>query len=311
MSVFEYKEYIEASIASVLDQTLRDFEFIIVDDECGYDLLNIINKFKDKRIKYLKNDKNIGLTNSLIKGIENSEGKYIARLDAGNIALKNRLKTQYDFLEKNSVYHLIGSSFELIDENDQTICKVLANTGIDYIKKNLLKHNYFNHSTIMFRNEGEIIYRNKFRYSQDYDFYLNLMSNNCTIGNIADVLVKERLMFSSITYAKRDIQSFFENLAKQFYFERIKNGSDSYEALNLMEYQDGKTGKHKDINKKQMFCRQKVHYLLYSGRTRKARSQISESLKEGFDIKLLIYYLMSLFPVLVRFNRKRKGFTYE
>ena len=163
----------------------------------------------------------------------------------------------------------------------------------------------------MFRNEGEIIYRSKFRYSQDYDFYLNLMSNNYTIGNIADVLLKERIMFSSITYAKRDRQSFFENLAKQFYFERILNGSDSYEVSNQLEYQDEIIRNHKDINKKQMFYRQKVHYFLYSGRTRKARSQISESLREGFDIKLLIYYLMSLFPVLVRFNGKRKGFSYE
>jgi len=77
MSVYGYEEYISGSIESILNQTLKDFEFIIIDDGCDYDLLDMIKKFNDRRIVYIKNSKNIGLTSSLIKGIKKSKGKYI------------------------------------------------------------------------------------------------------------------------------------------------------------------------------------------------------------------------------------------
>src|SRR4030065_2631026 len=108
MSVFGYERYINGSIKSILDQTLNDFEFIIIDDGCSYDLYKKIKKFDDDRIVYIKNPENIGLTRSLIKGIEKSKGKYIARHDAGNISLENRLEIQHNFLENNIRYHLIG-----------------------------------------------------------------------------------------------------------------------------------------------------------------------------------------------------------
>lgn len=129
MSVFGYEKYIEATISSILNQTMDDFEFIIIDDSCKYDLLEIIEKFRDNRIIYIKNVKNMGLTGSLIKGIQRSTGKYIARMDAGNISLKNRFKTQYDFLENNTKIYLAGSSIELIDEDDRSICEKVAITG--------------------------------------------------------------------------------------------------------------------------------------------------------------------------------------
>ena len=271
----------------------------------------MVNKYKDKRIRYIKNEKNLGLTNSLINGIKNSKGKYIARLDAGNIALKDRLKIQYNFLEKNTNYYLIGSSFELIDEDDHTICKVLAKNNLNYIKKNLPNYNCINHSTIMFRNEDRICYRSKFKYSQDYDFYLNLLSNNYTIGNIPEVLLKERLMPSSITYAKRDKQSYFENLAKQFYLERESNGTDSYESLNITENLRVGVKESKGPIKKLVFYKQKIYYLLYSGRAKEARIQAAKALKEGFDLKIYIYFLMSYFPALVRSYSRIKGLNYE
>jgi len=313
MGVYGYRNYIRDSIKSILTQTLQDFEFIIIDDNCDYDLFSVIKEFDDSRIIYIKNSENIGLTSSLIKGIKESKGRYIARHDAGNISLKNRLETQYNFMEKNSRYYLIGSSVELIDENGNTICEIIANDDPDYVKKKLVAYNCINHSTIMFRNTGSARYREKFKYAQDYDLYLNLLSKDLVPGNIADVLLKERIVPSSITYLKKAEQEYFKELAKKFYFERIKFGRDGYDAfctmgLSVANSVQGNSGE------KEMgifYRRQMIYYLLFSGRTSKARKMILEYLRDRFDLKLVAYLIISFLPFIIRLACNLKGVNYR
>ena len=168
MSVCGYENYIEETIKSVLSQTFEDFEFIIINDDCKYDLGKKLKAFKDDRVWYIKNDRNIGLTKSLLKAINLCRGKYIAIQDAGNISLKHRIETQYNFLENNKDYYLIGSSVILIDKTGEEICKLMANSNLSFIKKNLPKRNCIKHSSIMFRNKGNFFYRSKFKYAQDF-----------------------------------------------------------------------------------------------------------------------------------------------
>jgi len=314
MSVRGYREYIADTVKSILGQTLEDFEFIIIDDGCDYDLFNIVKRFNDNRIIYIKNPENIGLTSSLIKGIKESKGKYIARFDAGNISIENRLESQYNFLEKNSLHYLVGSSVELIDENGDIVCKIIANDDPDYVKKKLPVYNCINHSTIMFSNTGRARYREKFKYSQDYDFYLNLLTENLVLGNIADVLLKERIIPSSITYLKKEEQEYFKNLAKKFYFERIKFGRDSYDLMDVEDLpavaDTGKAGSKKD-RENYFYRKQKIYYLLFSGRAVKAREIIINSLKEKFDFKLFMYLVASFLPFIVKLACKLKGVNYK
>ncbi len=315
MSVFGYEKYIDDSVESIISQTLEDFEFIIIDDGCSYDLFKKIKKFDDGRIVYIKNPENIGLTQSLIKGIKKSKGKYIARHDSGNISMKNRLETQYDFLEKNSKYYLIGSSVELIDENDDTICRIIANGDPDYIRKKMPSYNCINHSAIMFRNRGVAEYREKFKCSQDYDFYLNLLSKKYVLGNIPEVIVKERMISSSITYSRKDEQEFFRDKARQFYYERIRSGSDSYDSMcvpkNTGKPQQRRPETETKTNGISFYERQRIYYLLFSGRTAEARKQILKSLRVKFDLKLLVYLLVGFFPFVIRLNNKSKGLEYR
>jgi len=311
MSVYGYREYIDDSIKSILDQTLEDFEFIVIDDGCYYDLLEQIKKFNDSRIVYIKNHENIGLTRSLIKGIKKSKGKYIARQDAGNISLENRLETQYNFLENNSQYYLVGSSVELIDENNNTICKIIANDDPDYIRKKMPSYNCINHSTIMFRNKGGAGYREKFRYSQDYDFYLNLLSKKYILGNISEVLLKERMIPSSITYSRKNEQEYFRIKARQFYFERIKSGNDSYNSMDISGDIEEIEEKKPEPDRIYFYEKQKIYYLLFSGRAQEARRQILNFFRVKFNFKLFIYLLVSFFPFIIRLSNKLKGLQYK
>ena len=102
MSVYNDSKYLSESIKSILDQTLKDFEFIIVDDgslDNSFDLLRRFKK-KDNRIKILKNNSNMGLAFSLNKAIKESKGKYIARMDADDLSMPDRLKKQIIFFQK-------------------------------------------------------------------------------------------------------------------------------------------------------------------------------------------------------------------
>ena len=102
-----YKESIEClkqSIESIINQTYNDFEFIIIlDNPDNKEHIAFINDYvcKDERIKFYINDKNMGLTNTLNRGLELAEGKYICRMDADDIALPNRFEKQIAFMESN------------------------------------------------------------------------------------------------------------------------------------------------------------------------------------------------------------------
>jgi len=308
MSVLGYEDYIGLTIESILNQTLDDFEFIIVDDGCSYDLLARISGYGDKRIIYKKNSMNLGLTASLIKGMELSSGKYIARMDAGNISLKDRLKVQYDFLERNEGIFLAGSSIRLIDESGNIICDKTAVTGSETIAKKMLSYNCINHSTIMFRRAGDAGYRSKFRYSQDYDLYLNLLSRGKSLENIPGVLLEERFLSSSITYSKRREQDYYRDTARKFYFQRVELGRDKYD--DMKEYE--KPHEDQDWTSESRFLleKQKIYLLLYSGRAEQAREMIKKLPEGRSEFKFRAYYIMSYFPLLLRIMGARRNIKY-
>src|SRR5690606_20575239 len=108
MCVYNGQRYLREAIDSILNKTYSDFEFLIVDDGSTDDTLKILKSYKDSRIKLVLNDNNIGLTKSLNKGLMLAKGEYIARMDADDISVKNRLLAQLNFMQQNN-YDLIYS----------------------------------------------------------------------------------------------------------------------------------------------------------------------------------------------------------
>ncbi|UTY38146.1 glycosyltransferase [Allocoprobacillus halotolerans] len=124
MSVYNDAKYLEKSIQSILNQTFKDFEFIICNDCSTDSSLSIIQEFQklDSRIKIINNSTNLGLAASLNKCIEISLGQYIARMDSDDISFKNRLEVEYNFLMEHQEYDVVGSKSITINENDEP-CK--------------------------------------------------------------------------------------------------------------------------------------------------------------------------------------------
>ena len=120
MSTYKEEEsLLRQSIESILNQTYCDFEYIIILDDPENEVhKRIIEEYVlgDSRIQFYINEKNMGLTHSLNRGIDLAKGEYIARMDADDISLVDRLERQLEYLEKNH-YDLIGGITEMINED--------------------------------------------------------------------------------------------------------------------------------------------------------------------------------------------------
>jgi len=113
MSVYNGSKYLAEAIESILHQSYTDFEFLIINDGSTDLSEKIIKSYNDRRINYIKNNENIGLTRSLNKGLCLARGKYIARMDADDISMPDRFKEQVDFMEKNENVVACGTFIEL------------------------------------------------------------------------------------------------------------------------------------------------------------------------------------------------------
>ena len=122
MTVYNNESYIEKAIRSVLAQTYSDFEFVIIDDGSMDRSVEMIRSFRDSRIRFYQNDKNIGQSPSLNKGLAFTRRPFVARMDADDIALPKRLEKQIAFaLEKEPVFGAIGTQIQFIDADNKIL----------------------------------------------------------------------------------------------------------------------------------------------------------------------------------------------
>jgi len=221
MSVYNGEKHLRESIESILNQTFTDFEFIIVNDGSTDNSLEIIKSYDDERIKIINNEENIGLTKSLNKAIKQARGVYIARQDADDISLSNRLELQFKFLEKHPEVALLGTGIYVIDENGDEIEKRIMHPNP---KRSLLKGNRFIHGSVMFRKSviDELgAYNETLRYSQDYELWLRL-SKEYAVRNLTVPLYKLRMHKSSILSRKVEEQQMYAVLARKLAMNGIK-----------------------------------------------------------------------------------------
>ena len=237
MSVYnEPLEWLQRSTESILSQTFEEFEFIIINDNPqrreNKDILEGYSK-RDGRISIIENHENLGLAESLNKGIRQAQGKYIARMDADDISLPERFELQHQFLEKHKDIFLVGTSAQIMDRNGQLREKTIMQGSHERIVDNILAWKLaFYHSSIMFRSDG-FLYRDKLNTVEDYDLYLNLLSKGKRFSNIKEVCLNYRMSGQGISMTKKRRQVILGKLALKFYYEKLQNGCDSYDKLDF------------------------------------------------------------------------------
>ena len=205
MSTYKEDErLLRESIESILNQTYRDFEYIIILDYPDNDVhKSVIEEYaiKDDRIHFYINEKNMGLTDSLNRGLSLCHGEYIARMDADDISLPDRLERQMEYLEKNH-YDLIGGITEMINENGSLLYSIKSvPTDPKKINKALRYSQCIAHPTWLGRKE--VFEKNSgYRHMplcEDYDFTLRAVLNGFVISNLNEAVLKYRMTSNSIS----------------------------------------------------------------------------------------------------------------
>lgn len=191
------KEILENAIMSILNQTLRDFEFIICDDGSTDNTMNFIIETcqNDDRVIILKNETNMGLAYTLNKCLKIAKGEYIARMDADDESILTRLEKQVEFLDNNKEYGLVGTNINLFDEK-RGIWGIKKYT--EHVNKEDFLYNVpLAHPAIMARKEAYQVVNGYRDIKQtirveDYDCFMRMQKNEIKIYNIQEELLKYR-----------------------------------------------------------------------------------------------------------------------
>jgi len=206
MSVYNSEKYVSRAIESILNQTFKDFEFIIINDGSQDNTLDILKEYenKDNRIKIIDQE-NKGLTKSLNIGIKAAKGKYIARQDDDDVSLSTRFEKQVEYLEKNKEVVLLGTNQYEINGEVETIGTYYDNKTINNI---VYLYNPIAHTSAMYRRNVFIeigLYDESFETSQDFEAWMRL-ANYRKISMLKDVLVKRYICKDSISSKKKFVQ---------------------------------------------------------------------------------------------------------
>ncbi len=186
-------------IDSILGQTFTDFEFIILNDSPdNTEIESIVKSYKDKRIKYHKNTKNIGITESRNKLMGFARGDYLAIFDHDDISLPMRLEKQVAYLDANPDVGAVSSNALWFPQNTKTN---FPTENLD-IKKALMLSNVFAHTAMMVRKsvltDNGIKYEEAFSPAEDYMLALRMVG--CTMLHVLpDALVKYRFESNNTT----------------------------------------------------------------------------------------------------------------
>ncbi|HAY32905.1 MAG TPA: glycosyltransferase [Ignavibacteria bacterium] len=200
MTVFNGDKFVEQSVKCILNQTLSDFEFLIIDDGSEDDSGKIINSIKDNRIIY-KRIKHSGLAAALNYGMKIAKGDWIARADADDLSVVRRLKAQTEYLIKHPKTDVLGSHSVYFADPGKILFQLSPPSGDKKIKEFMYLHNPINHSSVIFRKEKilkEGGYDEKFGVYEDFELWLR-MKNKLSFNIIPESLVYTRLRKDSMT----------------------------------------------------------------------------------------------------------------
>jgi len=244
MSVYNEKiEWLSKAVESILNQTYMDFEYIIIIDNPNLDKKSMdyldLQAEKDARIRIHRNEKNIGLMNSLNIGIELANGEIIARMDADDISLPDRFEKELDFMQKNKFDMVSGNRIDINEEGSEIGRSMHV---MDNPQKHLPYTNFIVHPSVMVRTEVMKMlggYRG-FYNSEDYDMWLRILSAGYSIGIIKEYLIYYRIRQTSMSLKNKLETYYIIKYQQSLYKERVKTGKDSYTFENFKKYMDSK-----------------------------------------------------------------------
>lgn len=190
MPVYNTKEeYLREAIESILNQTYTNFELVILDDGSTTDIEKVVTSYKDKRIRFHKSPKNLGISLATNKLMDMAKGEFISLMDSDDIAIKSQLQKEVDYLDKNPTVSIVSCAYKEFPINTR------SNPPRKARYLDLMFFNFMSNPGCMMRladiNKYKLRYDPKFPPCQDYEFWSRAI-RHLKIENIQEILQKHR-----------------------------------------------------------------------------------------------------------------------
>lgn len=308
MPAYNAEKHIAEAIASVLNQTFNDFELVIVNDGSTDSTEEIIRSFTDPRIK-LFTQENKGVASALNTGLTYAKASYIARFDADDICYQDRLQTQFNFMESNPLYGIIGSSVDYTDMNGEYLFTfnppASSNSDIQKLGFHICP---FIHSSVFYRKE--IVVNNGCYDKNAYNFEDHLLWLNILKGtracNLIQPLLRVRFNPGSVTIeekrrGKRFLKIKYSSLKKGYVSE--EEGTQ-LTRIGLKQFNDkvNHVAYHSLLAKK---------FLWNNYNPKKSRANIRQAMSYNlFDWRCYGLFCLSLLPqklLRTMYNQLKRG----
>ncbi len=203
MPIYNCERFIQQAIESILAQTLTDFELILINDASTDQTAEIALSYTDQRIRYVENERNLGVSASLNRGIEQARSDLIARMDGDDISQPERLMIQYRFLQDHIQVGAAGSAVEIIDEDNRPLRIWRFPSDPVLCQWQMIFTNPMAHPSVMMRKSlVQAVGGYRSFKAEDIDLWERL-SQVSQLTNLPQVLLKLRKHPTSITQEKK------------------------------------------------------------------------------------------------------------
>ncbi len=209
LPVFNAEQYLAAAIDSILRQTYRDLELIVIDDGSVDGSAGIISACTDPRLVLIRNETNLGVVASLNKGLARARGDLVARMDADDVADLRRIEKQVDYCLRNTDVVALGTAITYIDDDGRVTGRPgrLA-LGSAVMRWRLLRGTCLFHPTLMLNRAiaaEDARYSAEFAHAEDYELMLRL-SRRYDLDNLPERLLGQRLHAGAVSVRFRELQ---------------------------------------------------------------------------------------------------------
>lgn len=222
MPVYNADQHLGAAIESILLQTFTGFECIVINDGSTDNSAAIIKRFSDSRIVYLENERNLGLIASLNKGLQVAKGMYVARMDADDVALPQRLQKQVEFLNTHTEVVAVGSNYNVVLNGKVSNAEPVELSG-HQLKTILLFATCYAHPTVMFRRMASgafLPYAPDFKHAEDYRLWTELAVQG-ELGYISEPLLNYRHHPMQVSVLHKSTQLAISRNIRAWYLKQL------------------------------------------------------------------------------------------
>jgi glycosyltransferase involved in cell wall biosynthesis len=237
LPVYNCEKYVAASVQSILDQDLKDFELIIVDGGSSDATLSILRNFHDERIIIIEHKNKTPLVESLNEGIRVAKGLLIARQDSDDISHPKRLATQYATFCSDENLAALGTAYFCMDKEGKLVAKSFPKERITLA--DFKEGNQICHGSVMFRKDmvlNEGLYDPLFRSVEDYELWCRLSYKNYKIANLSEHLYYLRLHNQRISERNFKESILRHCLVEEVYFGGLEKTRIDASSSNDLKY---------------------------------------------------------------------------